>query len=63
MKEIVPESLEPVTYFLQGINTESSLLFIRIAFGIAVFATIIVFCCFIKRLPGDDSQSRDKKKG
>ncbi|MDR2478119.1 MAG: hypothetical protein LBD48_02265 [Treponema sp.] len=63
MKEIVPENLEPVTYFLQGINNESSLWFIRIAFGIAVLASIIVFCCFIKRLPGDDGQSRGKKKG
>ncbi|MDR1566902.1 MAG: hypothetical protein LBS48_06455 [Treponema sp.] len=60
MENFLPETLEPVGFFLQNLDTPEWLWTFRIAVAAVMVLTSALFLYFRKRLPRDDKPRKKK---
>ncbi|AEF82043.1 hypothetical protein [Leadbettera azotonutricia] len=62
MNDVLPQTLEPVRYFLETLNSDRWFWVFRIAFAVCMVFSAVIFIFFRKRLPNDEELARKKKK-
>jgi hypothetical protein len=62
MENFLPETLEPVSYFLQALDRPEWLWAFRIAAAVITVLTSVLFLCFRKRLPKEEKTRKNSPR-